>query len=147
MVTKTEEEYSEDGHYINYYYKYQHDKVPGHNRVIVSWYINNATGEDKTKNILGLHTADTALYDSLTRERVTFLGYSNIEITPKFAFIGRTKPIYVIQPEYGGHVILNVDDLQKVVEENDIRTAKLVAEGYVPKDLNLPPSIDLSNYR
>lgn len=140
------EEYSEDGHYINYYFTYRHEQVAGHNRVIESWYTNDNYGKDKTKNALNLYAVRAAIYDPDTRERILFIGYSNVEITPKIPIMRDAKPVYVIKPEYGERLILKIDDLRKIFEENDVRAARLISDGLVPQTLDVPTTVNLSNY-
>jgi len=147
LVEKVEEEFSEDGHYIKYYYTYNHDQVAGHNRVINSWYTNDNYGADKAKNILNLHTAHVGIYDPDTHERLLFLGYVNTEITSKIPVMGPVEPIYVIKPEHGGHLVMKTRDIQRLIEENDVRALRLIADGLVPESIDVPIETNLSNHK
>lgn len=143
LVEEIREQYDKNGHHIEYFYTYQHDKVKGFNRVVSSWYTNNDI-DNKNANQLELHTVNAIIFDPKTRERLLFIGYSNVQITPKIPILGSSKPIFAIKADYGDHLAINMDDLQKLISDNNISAMKCIEQKLVPLEMNVPTRMDLS---
>lgn len=143
LIEEIREEYDEDGHHIEYFYTLQHENVKGFNRIIKSWYTNNDL-DNPNANQLELHTVNANIYDPKTRERLLFIDYSNVQITPQVAILGSTKPIYAIKPDYGNHLVINIEDIKKFIENNDIKAMQCMADELVPLEVDIPTRLDLS---